>query len=204
MNFRLLRRPRIAAFAIMGLDMLLLLVCVILSILEGTIGVVYESDSKLNITVQSPFWYFGIVAAVIVVLQAGFTAVMIIANFNSGQRGQLWHVNLAAAVLMAISALIAMLSVQILVHDFDEIYSYAYTDNSKTVVLMERRRAVLGECTLVLFKVDGDKPYRAATIPLREVGGTSDRYSLEWISEDELCISFNDGYNLRYVNLIVE
>ena len=204
MNSKLLRRPKLAAFVIIALDMLLLLICVILSMLESAIGVIYETDANLNITVQSPFWYFGIVAAVIVVIQAGFTAVMIIANFNSGQRGQLWPVNLAAAVLMSISALFAMLSVELLIHDFDEVYSYAYTDNSKKIVLMERRRAVIGECTLVIFKVDGETPYRAATIPLREVGGTSDRFGLEWVEDDELCISFEDGYNFRYVNILVE
>lgn len=204
MNSKLLRRPSAAAFVIIGLDMLMLLICMILTMLENAVGVIYESDSNLKISVQSPFWYFGIIAAVIVVIQAGFTAIMIVANFNSGQRGQLWPVNLAAAVLMAISALIAMLSVEILVHDFDEVYSYAYTDNSKTVVLMERRRAVLGECNLVIFKVDGEKPYRAATIPLREIGGTSERYTLEWVESDELCISFEDGYNFRYVNILVE
>lgn len=204
MNSKLLRRPKISAFVIIALDMLMLLICMIMSALESSVGVIYESDSNLNITVQSPFWYFGIVAAAIVVVQAGFTAVMIIANFNSGQRGQLWPVNLAAASLMAISAIAAMLCVELIIHDFDEVYSYAYTDNSKKIVLMERRRAVIGECTLVIFKVDGETPYRAASIPLREIGGTSERYGLEWVEEDELCISFEDGINLRYVNIIVE
>ena len=186
MNSRLLRRPKISAFVIIGLDMLLLAICVVLSMIEGAVGTVYQTDESMKITVQSPFWYFGVAAAVIVVIQAGFTAVMIIANFNSGQRGQLWPINLAAAALMAISALIAVFSTEVLVHDFDEVYSFAYTSNSKTVVLMERRRAVLGECTLSLFKVDGEKPYRAASIPLREIRGKADRYSLEWVEEDEL------------------
>ena len=53
MNSKLLRRPSAAAFVIIGLDMLMLLICMILTMLENEVDVNYESDSNMKIGVRS-------------------------------------------------------------------------------------------------------------------------------------------------------
>lgn len=193
---KLLKRPQLAASIAATVDIVMLAAAVVLSYLRGSFATEYSFDAeKMLINSRHPYDYFGIVAAVALVVAAAMTA-FIIAGAVMGDSKKRVPRLVGGAALMILSTAAVLLSWFIVKGQQPQsVEYYPYTDKTMQIVVAEEKYDyAFGVAKFFLVDEDaGTAKLLISTDITTFTGEDTERYKFEWIAEDQLRIVFFDG-----------
>lgn len=197
---RLLNKPWLFAGAAFGLDLAMLVTGIVLS------RMTFEPDYTVtdNIVSRSePLAFFGVTAAVVLGMICVLTA-FIIAGAVRKKRGS---VQLAGAVGLLLVSLAMVGSSAYMTMGFppERVNSYSYSDESYQLIIEESRYSSGKNSVSLYLAKQGegdDRPaLRLATTELKELSTEAERYTVNWVSGDDLMIGFEDAGNYRTLQI---
>ncbi len=196
---RLLKKPWLFAGAALGLDLAMLAAGIVLS--RMTFEPDYTATDDL-ISRSEPLGFFGVTAAVVLGIICVLTA-LIIAGAVRKKRG---GAQLAGAVgLIVVSlAMLGSSAYMTLGLPPERVNSYSYSDESYQLIIEEDRYSSGNNAvSLYLAKQgDGSRPaLRIASTGLSELSEEAERYTVNWVSADELMIGFEDAGSYRTLQI---
>lgn len=206
------RRPIMAAVIAIIADLLLLAAAIVLNALRGNFSESYTYTQDLvteyyTIYAHHPFDLFGIPAAVVLVIVAGMSAVIIAGAFVKSSDGKSGAPHIVGAcVLLAASVAVVFLSMFVVKGAQPQHRSYLYyTDETMHLTFIEEKYSEdYGALKIFRIHEDCDEAELLAMTDISEFAESNERYSLAWIDEDVLQITYADGMNHRSLQLIVE
>lgn len=196
---RLMRKPQLFAGIVFGLDIAMLIAGLALSANRPQPEYLVSGD---NIVRSDPMAFFGVTAAVVLGINC-----VIIAFIAAGA---LQRKNKAAQILAAVGLLIvslAMLGGSAYMAGGSPIRAeryYRYTDENHRLIVAETEPWFgLGSAAFMMAQEDGSVKVLARTV-ITEYADGDERYTIEWLSDTDLGISFEDGGKLRALTIALE
>lgn len=193
---RIMRKPQIFAGTVFGLDIAMLVVGLVLSANRPQPDYIVNGDSVVRL---DPMAFFGVTAAVVLGINCVLIAMIAAGAFRrKNKAAQL----LAAAGLLAVT--LAMLGGSAYMAAGSPIKSeryYKYTDEASRLIVAETEPWFgLGSAAFLMADGDGSATVLARTV-ISEYADGAERYSIEWLSDSVLGISFEDGGKLRTLTI---
>ncbi len=185
---RIFRKPMIPASVLLALDILTLAAAAVLNAVHGHITERYFYADGV-VSRSNPYSWFGIAAAVLMVIAAAVTAVIIAGGFLARERGSfdLVFEIVAAVLLLALSAGAAEENRLVFA---EEQYR---SENLLKIYLVKEASEPEGECV------------RLVCVELKELsqGNAEERYTIKYITESALLVTFSDGTAYRTLELTI-
>ncbi len=204
---RIFRKPMIPASALLALDILTLAAAAVLNALRGRFTERYFYADGI-ISASSPYAWFGAAAAVLMIIAAAVTALIIAGAFlgRGRNRSEIVFETVAAILLLALSAGAAGFSLYIVNGEQPQsIVFTSFSDEENRLVFAEERYR--SENLLKIYFV-GNAPeenecVRLVSTELKELsqGNAEERYTIQYITENSLLVTFADGTAYRSLEL---
>lgn len=195
----LLKRPWLFAGAVLGLDIAMLVTGLVLS------GIRFEvtySLTEASVERSQPLAFFGVIAAVVLGLDCVLAAFVIAGSFLNKRRGA--QIAGAAALLVLSLVMIGASAVMALGLPPKSRQYYSFSDKACRLII-EEDESYTGQKRVTFFMTDaageiGEVEYLTST-DLRELSATAERYTVTWLSDTLMEISFNDGESYRTLKM---
>ncbi len=207
---RIFRKPMIPASVLLALDILTLAAAAVLNAVRGHITERYFYADGV-VSRSNPYSWFGIAAAVLMVIAAAVTAVIIAEGFLARERGSfdLVFEIVAAVLLLALSAGAAGFSVYIVNGEQPRNITYtSFIDEENRLVFAEEQYRSENLLKIYLVK-EASEPegecVRLVCVELKELsqGNAEERYTIKYITESALLVTFSDGTAYRTLELTI-
>ena len=198
---RLLRRPMAATAtaAVLALNVALWIGAAVLNRMEASLAKSYTFTGD-GIEKHSSADYFGAVCAAAAAVSAALCAVIIIGNILRHKQGGEGIVlkSIAASVLLAGSVVSCICAMYAAVGEQPKSTScFFFTDSNAHLVIAEEQYSDLILMNLYSVDTETNEAALLAQTELNALSENEDRYSISWLSEDTLLISFADGQGYR-------
>lgn len=201
---KFLRKPQYAAVIAVVADILMLVAAVILDAVRERFPAEYTFNvDAISVSSTHPYDMFGIVAASVLVLAVVMSALVIIGGIVNGGKKAAPRIT-GGIVLLILSAGVIMFSYAVVKGRQPESTEFfAYTDDTLRIVIAEERyEDDLGMMKLFQVNEDtGDAELLTATDITTFANGATDRYNFSWLTEYALRVSFQDGINMRVLQI---
>ncbi|MGN0686478.1 MAG: hypothetical protein ACI4KA_00060 [Oscillospiraceae bacterium] len=199
------KRTKLCAAAAAAADILMLAAAVVLDILRPHFAAEYTFDKDtLAVSASHPYDMFGIIAAAALVFAAVMAAFVIAGGFVSGGKNTAAHI-VGGVSLIIISAAVILFSYLVVRGQQPTRTEFiAYTNDTKNIIIAEEKYS--DNCGAVkIFSVGEESgPARLlASTDIKEFSnGSTERYTLEWRTNEVLGIRFYDGNTLRALQVV--
>lgn len=201
---RVFRKPMIPASVLLALDILTLAAAAVLNAVRGSVTERYFYADRV-VSCSDPYSWFGIAAAVLLVAAAAVTALIIAGGVIRGRRGSELILNIAAAVLLlALSAGAAGFSLHIVKGEQPQnVVFTSFTNEENRLIFAEEQYRNENLLKIYFAELDETECQRLVCVPLMELtsGDDEDRYTIQYLNENELLVSFTDGITYRTLEL---
>lgn len=204
---RVLRKPMIPAAALLALDVLTLAAAAALNALRGGMTEKYFYKDGVVIS-ESPYSWFGAVAAGLAIAAAAVTALIIAGAFLArGRRGaDIAFETGAAVLLLALSAGAAGFSLHIVNGEQPQSATFtSFTDEERQLVFAEEQYRGGNLLKIYLAVGEDGECERLVCTELKELsdGNAGERFKIIYVAEDRVNVGFADGTAYRTVELMV-
>ena len=203
MQMKILRKPQIAASIAITLDILMLAAAMVLSSLRDRFPAEYTYDKEHKlITSSHPYDMFGIIAAAALAVAAVMTAFIIVGAFSDNKKTS---PRIAGGIMLIIFSAAAILFSWLVIRGEQpkDTNYLSYTNNTHRIIIAEEKyRDDYGVAKFFAVNNDsGEARLVASTDITTFTEDNQERYTLQWISDTTLHISFIDGYNGRELSI---
>ncbi len=197
----LLRKPWLFAGAAFGLDIAMLITGMALS--AAKIPVEYTANGS-DIEKTAPLAFFGIIAAAVIGVVCILVGLIISGAFLKKHRAA--QILGAAGLLVVSLAMVGSAAFMAVGSPIKARNSVSYSDDEVRIII-EETQPYIGKSSVAIFLTgisNTGKAMLLAATELNEYGISDDRYSIDWVSENDLMISFQDGINYRQLTIPVD
>lgn len=192
----IIRKPWIFAGAAFALDIVMLVMGIILSGLDFSGDIVYtvtESEVKQS----DPLWFFGVAAAAALGICCVMVGLIIGGAFSFKGRIRAEWIAGSVGLLVASLAMIGCSAYMTLGFPAKSAKLYSYSDETYQIII-EESEPYFGKASVAFYIANaGDSDSKGAMLlaktDLNELSDSDERYSIDWISEEDLIIGFQDG-----------
>lgn len=196
---RLLKNPWIFAGSALLLDTAMLAVGLILSNLHPKVEYTLTSDSVEH---SQPLAFFGIIAAAALGIVCVLTAFIIAGAFLKKRRAA--QIAGAAALLVVSVVMIGASALTALGIPAKDRTFVSYSDDYMRLII-EEEQPYSGTGKAYFFMTDTEGSHKVKLLACTDIAEYStaddDRYTVEWLSEDSIAVSFPDGGNYRTLQM---
>lgn len=214
---KFLIKPKIASAVMIVCDLLVLTAAVILDAFRAKVPASFSFDAtRVKVDISHPYEYFGIVAAVLLVIAATMTGFMI-AGAAAGVKSKMPMRITGAAVLLIVSAAAIIFS-----HFFvcglpaKNTICFVFQNSGLNIAVQETEYS-FGTGTMDIYRLDEtththedgstysefDVSYITGTT-ITQFSTDATRYTLDWVLDTDLRLRFYDGDVHRTLQFSIE
>lgn len=194
----LLKKPWLFAGAAFGLDIAMLIAGMALS--KSNIPIKYTVNGS-DIEKTDPLAFFGVIAAAVIGVVCVLVGLMIGGAFLKRHRPA--QIMGAVGLLMVSLAMVGSSAYMALGSPIKAHSSVSYSDEEVRLII-EETQPYFGKSSVAFYltgKSDEGKAVLLAASDLNEYGISDDRYTVNWVSDSTLMVSFQDGINYRQITI---
>ena len=204
---KILRKPQVAFSVAIAADILMLVAAVVLDAVRDKFPIEYTfTVESIAVNASDPYSFFGIIAALVLVLVVVMSAFIMIGGYISEGKKKAPRIIGGIALLVMSVGLILFSFLVVRGRQPDSIEYIAYTDDTLRIVVAEEKYDEdFG--AVKFFKVDensGSAELLASTDISMFANGDTERYSFAWETNTTLKVVFYDVNSSRVLLMPIE
>ncbi len=206
---KFLNNTRLSAGIAIAADFLALIAGIVLNALRSSVPSDYtytDNGSTYEITVSHQLDVFALIFAVMLIIAAAMSAVMLIGAVTKHRDTKKGIPTIiGAAVLLVVSAAVILFSYFFSHGEApSRTQQYSFTDEENQLVLLEEQYNGYGMLRIFLAFAESGEAELLVSTDIAELSESPERYEISWVSDTTLTVSFTDKNKSRMLQINVE